>query len=387
MSPVLPFGFNDTPTVPRTPRTPRRQMPKVGNKGLQGELTSPNIVKRENVGYNESCSPSPAKKKGKKDIPERRLIIGIDFGTTYSAGVAMAHSNAEPGDIEVIKEWPGNFEVRIKVPSTIADRINNSEFRQWGYEVTAGMPCSSWFKLKMAPSNTSAIQDDPLLLHSVGPSLLRVPDGETPRTLCEEYLSRLYKHVLEKIGREYTNAMVDTLRVDVVLTTPADWSRGYKIALVEAAHAAGVASRIGDSISTIDEPEAAALAAFETSRKLGNGSIFKVKTNVVVVDIGGGTICGATTIDRELHRLMESKYGNAFSSLQVKETGHGGKFMTKFESVKRRFKGHGIAYDKEYKLPLLMDVEDGTGYEGGLGEVTITREVAFQSLVDRSFGH
>lgn len=130
----------------------------------------------------------------------------------------------------------------------------------------------------MAPSNTSAIQDDPLLLQSVGPGLLRIPEGETPAMLCKEYLHQLYKHVLAKIGREYTKSMLDTLRAEVVLTTPADWNMEYKVSLRQAARAAGVASRVGDSISTIDEPEAAALAAFEASRKQGNLGIFKVRT-------------------------------------------------------------------------------------------------------------
>ncbi|KKZ64310.1 hypothetical protein EMCG_09694 [[Emmonsia] crescens] len=383
MAPILQFGLEDSPKPPRTPKS------KAANKGLEGAIMRRNTIKREDAEDNESCSPSPSpSKRIKKDPARPRLIIGIDFGTTYSAGVAIVHSEGGPADIEVIKQWPGNFEVRDKVPSTIADSIDESESRLWGYEVPVGLPCSSWFKLRMAPSNTSAIQDDPLLLQSVGPGLLRIPEGETPAMLCKEYLHRLYKHVLTKIGREYTKSMLDTLRAEVVLTTPADWNMEYKASLRQAARAAGVASRVGDSISTIDEPEAAALAAFEASRKQGNLGIFKLNTNVVVVDIGGGTIdiitytitrktplkireacrgagakCGATTIDRELHKLMESKYGTAFSSLQVKETGHGSQFMELFESVKRWFKGHGEGYDKEYKIPLLMDIEDGAGEE------------------------
>jgi hypothetical protein len=34
-----------------------------------------------------------------------KLIVGVDFGTTYS-GVAAVYS-ATPDDIEIIKSWPG----------------------------------------------------------------------------------------------------------------------------------------------------------------------------------------------------------------------------------------------------------------------------------------
>jgi hypothetical protein len=34
-----------------------------------------------------------------------KLIVGVDFGTTYS-GVAAVYS-ATPDDIEIIKTWPG----------------------------------------------------------------------------------------------------------------------------------------------------------------------------------------------------------------------------------------------------------------------------------------
>ena len=37
--------------------------------------------------------------------PQDKLIVGVDFGTTYS-GVAAAYS-ATPDDVDIIKTWPG----------------------------------------------------------------------------------------------------------------------------------------------------------------------------------------------------------------------------------------------------------------------------------------
>lgn len=36
---------------------------------------------------------------------EDRLIVGVDFGTTFS-GVAAAYS-ATPDDVDIVKSWPG----------------------------------------------------------------------------------------------------------------------------------------------------------------------------------------------------------------------------------------------------------------------------------------
>ncbi|EGC45690.1 conserved hypothetical protein [Histoplasma capsulatum var. duboisii H88] len=359
----------------------------------------------------ESELGSPTK-KSKDSTATAYLIVGIDFGTTYS-GVAVGHSE-NPETIYVISNWPGNVETRNKVSSIIADKSDQSEFRPWGYEVSSSMDCSSWFKLHMAPKNTSSIQDDPLLSQSVGPSLLRIPEGESPGILCKEYLQRVYKHVMGRLRTIYGRTIVETVPIKVVLTTPADWDRKYKTTLREAAYQAGIASRPSDSILTIDEPEAAALAAFKDPQGQKTNSIFKVNNNVVVVDIGGGTIdiityeiiqrnplkvaeactgtsakCGATTIDRELHRLMASRYGAAFSDLPFKETGHGSLFMTDFEAAKKCFIGHGSEHRKDWELGLIMDIDDdGVMHGNESGTIKITSEELaqmFEKVITRAF--
>ncbi|PGH05456.1 hypothetical protein GX51_02980 [Blastomyces parvus] len=404
--PILQFGLDDSPKPVRTPKS----KPRAGSGILQGAITKRPRIKRE--AEDESELGSPAKKS--KDGPATpHLIVGIDFGTTYS-GVAVAHSGLDRDKVHIISSWPGSVEVRHKVPTMIDDQSDNSNYRGWGYGISSTTHCSSWFKLHMAPDDTLSTKDDPLLFQSVGPSLLRIPDGETPEILCEEYLRRLYKHVMERVSTIYGQSVVDALPIKAVLTIPADWDRKYQITLRAAAQRAGIATRNNDSILTIDEPEAAALAAFETNPGQKANSIFKVNNNVVVVDIGGGTIdiitykvcqtdplkigeactgtsakCGATMIDRELHRLMGEKYGSAFSSLPVNVIGHGSKFMTEsFEPVKKNFTGHGDEHKKEHKIHLAMDINDSPGYVRDLAEVTITSEELaqmFDKVISRAF--
>jgi hypothetical protein len=50
----------------------------------------------------------------KANLPQDRLIVGVDFGTTYS-GVAAVYS-CTPDDIDIIKTWPGGN--GNKLPST-----------------------------------------------------------------------------------------------------------------------------------------------------------------------------------------------------------------------------------------------------------------------------
>lgn len=79
--------------------------------------------------------------------------------------------------------------------------------------------------------------------------------------------------------------------------------------------------------------------------------------------------CGGTTIDRALHELMTLKYGTAFSAKDRMEINHGSQFMKEFESIKRRFTGK----KPEYKLTLIMDLENAQGYDRKSGKITLTR--------------
>lgn len=64
----------------------------------------PNVPYTFNPGLNASVETSSAEAP-QAVTTQDRLIVGIDFGTTFS-GVAAVYS-ATPDDIDVIKTWPG----------------------------------------------------------------------------------------------------------------------------------------------------------------------------------------------------------------------------------------------------------------------------------------
>jgi hypothetical protein len=42
-----------------------------------------------------------------QNAPEDRIVIAVDFGTTFS-GVATVYS-ATPDEVDIIRTWPGKF--------------------------------------------------------------------------------------------------------------------------------------------------------------------------------------------------------------------------------------------------------------------------------------
>ncbi|KAK2752421.1 hypothetical protein FQN55_007461 [Onygenales sp. PD_40] len=368
-----------------------------GKSGFTQAVLGGKAIKSESPGTNMSF---PSKAKGKKENQTGPcLIVGIDFGTTYS-GVSFVTSGVEEERIKIIVKWPDNpIHNREKVPSAIAYTSDLGAVDSWGYEALTDMSAFSWFKLLMNQGGHSSNEDDPLLQQAVGTGLLKIPQGKTAKELAQDYITCLYQHVVQYLDKTYGPDIVADLPIHAILTAPADWGPEYKATLIKIAEAAGVASRDCDRISMIDEPEAAALAAFTAAQEESALSSFKANTNAVIVDIGGGTVdlitykivstkpfkvaeactgtsakCGATTIDRELHRVMESRYGMAFSGKPREEISQGSHFMNKFEMLKMGFKECEPGRTKEYSLPLLMDVDGDKTYEKGMQKVKFESE-------------
>jgi hypothetical protein len=90
---------------------------------------------------------------------------------------------------------------------------------------------------------------------------------------------------------------------------------------------------------------------------VGEGSsqfAFLLKASLMV-HLGGK--CGATWIDRNLHKLMQERFGIAFTSLPSTKIGAQSLFMETFEGIKRDFNGnHGE--ERVYELPLKMKKVD-----------------------------
>ncbi|EEP82793.1 predicted protein [Uncinocarpus reesii 1704] len=338
-----------------------------------------------------SANPKP-----KEPQIRNRRIVGVDFGTTYS-GVSLVDALDDIKGVQIIREWPGSEDHKPKIATTIAYQNGKP---LWGGQVKPGMQSWSWFKLGMASKECASTEDDPLLQQAVGMSLMKCPPGKTPQTLCKDFLTGLCKHIMTNLGKEFGKAL-DVTPLEFVFSTPADWGEVYIEKLKRAAREAGFATKPLDGIFTIEEPTAAALLTFEHYRqKPVVQTLFEAKKNILVVDMGGGTVirpfrvreacqgagamCGGTSIDREFHRLMESKYGSVFSGKSAKDISQGSQFMKEFENIKRAFDGE----QREYTVCLALDRESGKGYDAELGQISLTREEIcnmFRPVLENSF--
>ncbi|EME87872.1 uncharacterized protein MYCFIDRAFT_129552 [Pseudocercospora fijiensis CIRAD86] len=232
--------------------------------------------------------------------PEDRLIVGVDFGTTYS-GVAAVYS-ATPDDIDIIKTWPGgNGITSDKVPTEIAYDIDGknvidsqprAELNGHGNGDGVVPKNIRWgFQFRPEESRLRCIKlfldRNQKLPHFVSPLETAAQLRNSERTVMDavtDYLTKIYEHTIETMTRRYGEGFIKSTKVDFVLTVPAVWSDAAKNATLQAAERAGMGSR--HELKLISEPEAAAVYTLRTIQPSG----LQVGDNYVVCDAGGGTV-------------------------------------------------------------------------------------------------
>lgn len=209
-----------------------------------------------------------------------------------------------------------------------------------------------------------------------------------------EYLRNVYGLYIANLRRDMPNAFFERLRLFWTITHPVACSEEGKSRTREAVIAAGIGSRKHDEVRLTSEAEAAIIAAFAYAQGCYGPNMFKVKTNVTMLDIGGLTIdsatfhlkagdphlkldqvcvseggkCGGITIFCRFYELCTQWLGVAFTDLSPNQIGAGSEFLKDFENEIRRFDGKNL--DKKLRLTLAMDIEDREHYR--MGEVVYT---------------
>ncbi|KAH0562391.1 hypothetical protein GP486_002914 [Trichoglossum hirsutum] len=358
-----------------------------------------------------------------------RLIVGVDFGTTYTGVSYVWSSSTSLRDVLVILNWPGpsrEAEVTYKAPSRIAYPAENPGMSSItsGYLVTPRMRSYSWFKL-LLDSSAVTIFDDPDLSATEGPGVLQLPHGKTATGVCTDYLREIFVEAMRILGGVITQELVTVTAIEYWFTVPAIWSDRAKQETLNAARAAGFGSRPGDEINLISEPEAAAIATLKGITSGGMPNVISPGDGILICDCGGGTVvswlatgglwgclsqrqdittylvqsvqpqlefeellvgeggkCGSTYIDRQFHKWMSRKFGEDFDRLSFELKGPGSRFMREFEGCKRDF---GSSYEAEYQFTLVMrGVEDSEYYDADQSQVRMRdMEGLFQPAVQK----
>ncbi|KAL7795830.1 hypothetical protein V8C37DRAFT_373579 [Trichoderma ceciliae] len=265
---------------------------------------------------------------------ERRIVVSIDFGTTFS-GVAWAETT-QPDVQHVLSDWPslGLSQNSPKVPTELRKIASGW---QWGFQIPKSAKRSRCFKLRLdEPSDTKT-------------------DGESAQELTRIYLSCLYAHFISVLEGQLSPSVVQSTPMDVVVTVPAIWSNSAKQETEKAASLAGFGGE--KKIKLISEPEAAALYTV----KYLSPSVLQTGRRFVVCDAGGGTVDLITyevakVQPLQMREVTEGTGGKCGSSMlnmrfrRYLKQAHGDKYWTDerlvvalsdFESFKKDFSPKG----------------------------------------------
>lgn len=153
-----------------------------------------------------------------------QLIIGLDFGTTFS-GIAYIFTEQNKPDPEGVTNWPGTPGLTLPKTPTLID---------YGSPANAGAGKGFVWGSKVNPTSGSKLEGIKLLLDPDQPVPLYVPAmntkrdlkklGKPPVDVASDYLKELYDHALKEINNKYPRDFVDMQNKKFVLSVPAVWS-------------------------------------------------------------------------------------------------------------------------------------------------------------------
>ncbi|KAF3930695.1 hypothetical protein ABW19_dt0208425 [Dactylella cylindrospora] len=311
-----------------------------------------------------------------------RIIVGVDFGTTYSA-IAWG-SSSDPDSIEIINDWPtSGRRVMDSVPTEISYHEGSTVDFSWGYDIPATARRLTWFKLLLEA-------DDPEIRRKVN-----IPDGLDVMDVVTDFLHSLYNHAMGTLYRKKGRPLMEITRVDFVLTVPAVWNEAAKQRTQKCAENAGFAN--GHRLTMISEPEGAAVFCIKNQ----DTHDIKATDRIVVCDAGGGTVdlityncleiaprlrvrecavgegafAGSSKIDRNFAEFFKARMGRHYDGLRL-ETQQ--KVLKNFEEIKCGFSDRPDQAIYSVTVPTINNLPEA-GIENG--ELQISRE-EMRSLFD-----
>ncbi|KAF3162215.1 hypothetical protein TWF225_009592 [Orbilia oligospora] len=320
-------------------------------------------------------------------LQEHRIVVGLDYGTTYSGTAHGDTSQKSIDNIKVIRRWPGKERRdEVKCPSDIAYGADGTY--RWGYLIPPGLARLAWAKLDLDEDNFYENQEenpeeyvdlqDPFAETSVpaedefpmAEGMRHNPLNKSPVDVVADYLTALYDVIMSNLRRAQGENFINRTAIDWVMTVPAVWSEKAQALTKEAASRAGIGQREKDRLFLLSEPEAAAVYAISElyqrdNTRRNDPNMLNVGDTFVLCDAGGGTVdlisykvgqlqpslglsevavgsgakCGSTFVDRNLLKLVRKKIGDdRFQILCQKQDGMVlNKMVSEFEGVKRSF--------------------------------------------------
>ncbi|KAI9312722.1 hypothetical protein BX666DRAFT_1985910 [Dichotomocladium elegans] len=307
-----------------------------------------------------------------KDFP---VVIGIDFGTTFSG---CAYAYIQNDEVVDVVRWPKqNNNVYPKTPTLNFYQGSSSQLTQWGNAARLEMQ-------RPTARNSVLLKQYKLYLdENIAKDLPPLPNGLTIVDAIADYLRGFHEHVANELRKGFASNYSQH-QYRYCLTVPAMWSDKAKSTMREAAIKAGLIDEQDhrNRLLLISEPEAAALYCEKKCDQfnLRHGDRF------MICDAGGGTVdlivfeidersgrklkectkghgqsCGSIFLDRKMRKLLKKKFKPYLASIPASsfET-----MMDTFvEMIKPQFDG---VEDHYITLPASMNLSSLTNAEIGL---------------------
>ncbi|KAF3920558.1 hypothetical protein ABW20_dc0110195 [Dactylellina cionopaga] len=391
--------FQQPPQPPPVQYQPQNVFPTHQYPNIQGAQATNGFHQYHPLpaaGYAQSAAPAPGQVMQFQNFAgpapgvaqgRHKIIVGLDFGTTYS-GLAFADTTPGEPQISVIQNWPSCGQRAIsQVPTEIAYTPEAATPFSWGYDIQPTLTILKWFKLFLEYTDEE-IKD-----------LCELPPGKTILDVTTDFLGAVYRHAMAQLYIQRGKAVMDITQVDFVLTIPAVWNEQACIRTKQAAERAGFTTN--HTLNMCTEPEAAALYTLRSSETSAN-----VGDKIVVCDAGGGTVdlisynirrihprlevdeaavgsgdtCGSTYIDTAFEDFFKERMGEHYDTLRVAQRQ---RVMKNFEEVKCGFRDR----DDQETYSLIVPGKNNIPEAGVIdGEFEISRadmRALFDPIVDK----
>jgi hypothetical protein len=289
----------------------------------------------------------------KLSMKSNQLVIGLDYGTTYTGEYKSSHPQERWTDpqgvsycetsgtglnrehIEVINNWPSRHTkigTKEKVPSEIAYSPGGA---QWGSLIPPNQPRHMWTKLQLDRPQTGEAAEIIKEQQFDAQSVIK-----QPVEIIADFLKHVKDHLLKTLDEEYRREIWSTLPVTLVVTVPAVWSDAAKDHTLQAVCQGGFNNTYFPCLRrTIlaTEPEAAAIYTIKTLRGTTQDQQLAVDDGFIICDMGGGTVdlisyrvaelqptvveeatigtgdqCGGSFIDRAFLQWLERRLGPVY---------------------------------------------------------------------------
>ncbi|KAI8691181.1 hypothetical protein NCS56_00109900 [Fusarium sp. Ph1] len=238
------------------------------------------------------------------------IIIGIDFGTTYS-GVSWACSR-EPEEIELVTSWDAELNHCSDVDKAPTKLLyGDDDNTTWGYSVPADKDALKWFKLLLLDEDgiPCALSASTQLDKA---RRLQEETNKDPVDIIACFLRKLWNHAIDSIKRSIGAELLKISKFHVVITLPAIWPPYAQRRMKEAAKLSGIldARSCGaTTLSTIEPGDTIVVC------DAGGGTVDLISYVIESIDPftvkecvkGDGGLCGGVFLDENFVKLIKSK--------------------------------------------------------------------------------